>query len=230
LTPPPESTSRLRPLVGVAAIVALIIVSARFTPALLHAIGRIRSLGPAAPAVFLAVYIAAVVALVPASWLTLVAGAVFGLAKGAALAFIGAALGSTVAFLLGRFAFRTAVARQLERMPRLAAVDAAVSREGLWVVLLLRLSPLVPFNLLNYALGLTTLPTAHFVAASLGMLPATFLYAYAGTLAGEALALAGEATVPKTPSYYVILVAGLAATAAATVAVARAASRALRDV
>jgi len=230
LIPPRDSVSRLRPLLGVAAAIALIALGARFTPALLQGIGRVRSLGPTAPAAFIAFYVVAVVALVPAAWLTVAAGALFGLATGAALAFTGAVLGSTAAFLLGRFAFRTAVAKQLERMPRLAAIDRAVSAEGFRVVLLLRLSPLVPFNLLNYALGLTTLSVKRFVAASIGMLPATFLYAYTGKLAGEALAFAGEATVPRTASYYVILTVGLGATAAATVAVARAAGRALRDV
>jgi len=102
--------------------------------------------------------------------------------------------------------------------------------DGRRIVLLLRLSPLVPFNFLNYALGLTTISVGDFLVASVGMVPGAFMYAYVGKIAGEALALAGKAQVPHDASYYAALVAGLAATIAATTLVARTARRALRDV
>jgi len=102
--------------------------------------------------------------------------------------------------------------------------------EGRRIVFLLRLSPLVPFNLLNYALGLTTIPAVDYVIASVGMVPGTLLYAYGGKVTGEAIALAGQAQVPKNASYYALLLGGLAATVAATAVATRAARRGLRDV
>lgn len=209
---------------------ALWIAGARLAPAFLHSITHVHSFGAAAPAAFVALYSCAVIVLVPASVLTIVAGALFGVPVGFTLAYTSAVLGSMAAFLLGRHALRRVVARQLDRMPRLAAVDRAVSARGRHVVFLLRLSPVVPFNLLNYALGLTTISATDFLIASIGMVPATLTYAYVGRIAGEALAVAGRAEVPRQASYYVLLAGGLAATAAASVAITRAARRALRDV
>ena len=96
--------------------------------------------------------------------------------------------------------------------------------------MLLRLSPIAPFPVLNYALGLTALPAGDFLVASVGMLPGSFMYAYCGRIAGLALALAGKAVVPREASYYGLLLGGFAATIAATLVVTRAARRALRDV
>jgi uncharacterized membrane protein YdjX (TVP38/TMEM64 family) len=199
-------------------------------PRLPGIVARIRDIGPAAPVAFIAIYAAAVVALIPASILTIAAGAVFGLVKGALLSFAGALVGSTAAFLLARYAFRDHVARRLAAMPRFRAVERAVSAEGRRIVFFLRLSPLVPFNLLNYALGLTTVSLLDYLVASVGMIPGTIVYTYGGKVAGEALALAGQAQVPKNASYYALLLGGLAATVAATAVATRAARRALRDV
>ena len=200
------------------------------SPRLLGVVAHIQSVGPAAPAVFILVYAFAVVALIPASLLTLAAGAVFGLLPGAVYALIGATLGSTAAFLLGRYVARRLVAKRLAAMPRFVAIERAVSAHGRRIVFLLRLSPVVPFNFLNYALGLTTISVWDFVFASLGTVPGAFVYAYAGKVAGEALVLAGQAEVPKNASYYAVLLAGLVATVAATTVVTRTARRALQDV
>ena len=199
-------------------------------PRVLGVVAHIQGLGPAAPIAFIFIYTFAVVALIPASLLTIAGGAVFGLLRGVLFALAGATLGSTLAFLLGRHAFRRLVAQRLARMPRFAAVERAVGAKGRRIVFLLRLSPLVPFNFLNYALGLTTISLADFLMASVGMIPGTIVYAYGGKVTGEALALAGQAQVPKDASYYVLLLAGLVATVAATMVVTRTASRALRDV
>ncbi len=189
-----------------------------------------RALGPAAPAAFVLIYALAVVALIPASLLTIAGGAVFGFSWGVLYALIGATLGSTAAFLLGRSVARRLVARRLARMPRYAAIERAVSARGRRIVFLLRLSPVVPFNFLNYALGLTTVSVSDFVVASLGMVPGTVVYAYLGKVTGEALVLAGQAQLRHDASYYAVLLAGLAATVAATTVVTRTARRALRDV
>lgn len=199
-------------------------------PYLVTLVEDARALGPAAPAAFVLIYALAVVALIPASLLTIVGGAVFGFSRGVLCALIGTTLGSTAAFLLGRSVARRLVARRLARMPRYAAIERAVSARGRRIVFLLRLSPVVPFNFLNYALGLTTVSASDFVVASLGMVPGTVVYAYFGKVTGEALVLAGQAQLPHDASYYAVLLAGLAATVAATTVVTRTARRALRDV
>jgi uncharacterized membrane protein YdjX (TVP38/TMEM64 family) len=205
-------------------------VGRSLAPRVLSIVAHIQSLGPAAPVAFIAIYALAVVSLIPASLLTIAGGAVFGLIRGVIYALIGATLGSTGAFLLGRYVARRLVERKLNAMPRFVAIERAVSARGRRIVFLLRLSPLVPFNFLNYALGLTTISVWDFVFASLGTIPGAFVYAYAGKVTGEALALAGQAQVPKNASYYAVLVAGLVATIAATTVVTRTARRALQDV
>jgi uncharacterized membrane protein YdjX (TVP38/TMEM64 family) len=202
----------------------------RIAPFFLRAIAGVHSLGSAAPIAFILIYAVAVMVLIPASLLTIAGGAIFGLIRGIMFALAGATLGSTGAFLLGRHILRGVVARRLEHMPRLAAIDRAVSEQGRHLVFLLRLSPVVPFNFLNYALGLTTIPLKDFVIASAGMIPGAVIYAYCGKITGEAIALAGQAQVAHDTSYYVILTAGLAATIAATRVVTRTTRRALRDV
>jgi uncharacterized membrane protein YdjX (TVP38/TMEM64 family) len=202
----------------------------RLAPILLDFVAHVDEYGAVAPIAFVLVYAAAVVALIPASILTLAGGAVFGLGRGFVYALAGAMLGSLTAFLLGRHIARRIVARRLETMPRFAAIDRAVCAQGRRIVFLLRLSPFAPFNFLNYALGLTTLSVWDFLLASLGMIPSTVVYSYAGQIAKEALAIAGKAQPPRQASYYAVLVAGLAATIAATTVVTQAARRALRDV
>lgn len=197
---------------------------------MLALVADIHAFGGAAAIVFILVYAASVVALIPAPVLTIAGGAVFGLLNGALYSFIGGAIGSLCAFLLGRYGARRFVERWLGATPRFAAIDRAVAAQGRWIVFLLRLSPAMPFNLLNYALGLTTISAWDFALASFGSIPSELLGAYTGKVGGEALALAGEAEAPRNASYYIVLVGGLVATVAATFLVTRTARRALRDV
>jgi uncharacterized membrane protein YdjX (TVP38/TMEM64 family) len=199
-------------------------------PRVLAVVADIDSFGAAAAIAFILIYAASVVALIPATVLTIAGGAVFGLVEGALYSFIGGAIGSTAAFLLGRHGARRLVERRLTSMPRFAAIDRAVAAQGWWIVFLLRLSPVMPFNVLNYALGLTTISAWDFALASAGSIPSELLGAYTGKVGGEALALAGQAEAPKDASYYAVLIGGLAATVAATFLVMRTARRALRDV
>jgi uncharacterized membrane protein YdjX (TVP38/TMEM64 family) len=222
---------RFRAGVAAVAVALLIWLGGRWAgPRMLGVMVDVRQWGLVAPVAFMLLYAVAVVALVPASVLTMAGGAVFGLVRGVAFSFGGALLGSTVAFLLGRYVARRVIERKLATMPRFAAIDRAVSAEGRRIVFLLRLSPIVPFNFLNYALGVTRISIKDFAIASAGMLPGAVMYAYAGKVTGEALALAGQAELPKNSSYYAILVAGLAATLAATTVITRTARKALRDV
>jgi uncharacterized membrane protein YdjX (TVP38/TMEM64 family) len=191
----------------------------------------VNGLGIWGPVVFVLGYAAAVVAFAPGSVLTLAAGAIFGLVKGAVLVFVAAVLGSCAAFLVARYVARAAVERRLAREPRFAAIDRAVGREGRKIVFLLRLSPVFPFTLLNYLLGLTRVGFADYALASVGMIPGTVLYVYYGKLAGDVAALAGGAAPARAagPGYWTVLALGLAATVAVTWVVTRTATRALRE-
>jgi uncharacterized membrane protein YdjX (TVP38/TMEM64 family) len=188
----------------------------------------VESLGAWGPVVFVLGYVVATVAFVPGSLLTLGAGAIFGLVQGTALVLVGATLGASAAFLVSRHLARGAVERRLAGSARFAAIDRAVGEQGRKIVLLLRLSPVFPFNLLNYALGLTGVRFADFVAASVGMLPGTLLYVYYGKVAGDVARLAGGG-VPRGQGYYVVLGLGLAATVLVTTIVTRTARRALEE-
>ncbi len=189
----------------------------------------VEALGVWGPIVFIAGYVAATVAFVPGSLLTLAAGAIFGLARGAVYVFIAATIGASAAFLVARYLARTAIERRLAGNPRFAAIDRAVGAQGRKIVFLLRLSPVFPFNLLNYALGLTQVRFVDYLVASVGMIPGTLLYVYYGKLAGDVAALAGGAAVEKGTGYYTVLILGLLATVVVTTLVTRTARSALRD-
>jgi uncharacterized membrane protein YdjX (TVP38/TMEM64 family) len=174
-----------------------------------------------------ALYVVATVLLLPGSILTVGAGAVFGLVKGAVTCSIAATLGATAAFLVGRYLAREAVARKLEAYPRFRAIDEAVAREGWKIVGLTRLSPVFPFNVLNYAFGITRVSLGHYVVASwIGMMPATVTYVYLGSLAGD-LATLGQGRHARTPADWVLFAVGLLATAGVTAYVTRLARGAL---
>lgn len=186
------------------------------------------SLGIWGPLVFILGYAAATVAFIPGSLLTLAAGAIFGLAKGTILVFAGAALGSSLAFLVARYLARGAVERRLQSAPRFATIYRAVASQGMKIVFLLRLSPVFPYNLLNYALGLTGVRFRDYVVASIGMLPGTFLYVYYGKALGSLAAVAGGAEADRGLAYWLVLGLGLGATIVVTTIVTRIARRALQ--
>ncbi len=170
------------------------------------------SIGIWGPFAFAAGYAIATVAMVPGSLLSLVAGAIFGLGTGVATVFIGASVGATLAFLISRYGARSWVEQKLEGYEKFASIDRAIGDEGLKIVILLRLSPLFPFNLLNYALGLTSVRLREYVFAHLAMLPATFLYVYYGRLAGAVAEIASNSGTPRDGGYYALLGLGLVAT------------------
>jgi uncharacterized membrane protein YdjX (TVP38/TMEM64 family) len=189
----------------------------------------IDGLGPLGPTAFVVGYAVAVVGFVPGSVLTLAAGAIFGVIEGTIVVLVGATLGSTAAFVISRYAARHAVARRVEGDRRFAAIDRAIERQGRRIVFLLRLSPIFPFSLLNYTLGLTSVRLSDYVVASIGMLPGTLLYVYSGKVAGELATLAGSSGVSHGAGYYAVVGMGFAATAIVTVLVTRVARRALQE-
>jgi uncharacterized membrane protein YdjX (TVP38/TMEM64 family) len=223
-----------RPWVGwmllVAGIVGLLLLGRRLGAALPAFAAWVDGLGAWGPAVFIAGYALAVVAFAPGSILTLAGGAIFGLARGTLYVFVAAVLGSSIAFLVARYAARPWVERKLAANPKFAAIDRAIAAQGRRIVFLLRLSPAFPFNLLNYALGLTRVRFADALLASAGMLPGTLLYVYYGKLAGEVATLAGGgASAARGAGYYAVLGLGLVATLLVATIVARTARRALAE-
>lgn len=221
----------LRFVVLVSAI-ALVAVAAYFVPLAEWTTAvavRARGTGLLGVVIFISVYVAATVAFLPGSLLTLAAGFAYGPVWGLAVASPASVAGATAAFLLGRTFFRDWALRKTSDSPRVRAIWRAVERKGFQVVVLLRLSPLVPFNLLNYALSLSHVRIGTYVGASaLGMLPGTVLYVYLGSLAPTAAQLSTAAQGGGT-GRLVLYVAGLVATIVVVIIATRAAKRALRD-
>jgi uncharacterized membrane protein YdjX (TVP38/TMEM64 family) len=226
-----RSGMAIKVLVAAVVIGAIIIAAKYFNlqEVLRPALAWISGLGPAGLLIFIALYIMACVLLLPGSILTLGAGAVFGLVQGFIAVSIGATLGASCAFLVGRYLARNWVAQRIAGNTKFKAVDEAVGREGWKIVLLTRLSPVFPFNLLNYSYGLTNVRLRHYFFASwLGMIPGTVMYVYLGSLAGDIASLgAGQAT--RTSAEWVLYGVGLLATVAVTVFVTRVARKALAE-
>jgi uncharacterized membrane protein YdjX (TVP38/TMEM64 family) len=172
-------------------------------------------------ALFALAYLVATLALVPTSLFTLVAGAVFGVAWGFPLVIGTAVASASSAFFLARLVLREPARRRFSRHRVLQAVDKAVRKEGWKVVVLLRLSPIVPFGVQNYFFGVSSVKATHFIAATaLGVMPATLVYLFIGAAGREAL---GSGSTAR----WALLAAGLAATLAATWLVGRAAGKRL---
>ena len=179
---------------------------------------------------FVPLYALWVTLLLPGVWASMLAGVLYGTWLGSALVFIGASLGAVVVFLLGRSVLRDWARRRLEQLPKLQAVERAVSQEGLKLVLLTRLSPAFPFSLLNLAYGLSDVSLRDYCLGLIGILPGTVLFCALGALAGDVArfgdVLAGEAD----STTWVLRVVGVVATVAVVWIVSRAARRALQDV
>lgn len=192
-----------------------------------NALDWISGLGPTGPLVFVLLYILACVLLLPGSLLTLGAGVVFGVIEGSVVVSVGSTLGATCAFLVGRYLARDWVGAKIAGNDKFKAIDEAVAVEGWKIVGLTRLSPIFPFNLLNYAFGLTQVKLKHYLIASwLGMMPGTIMYVYIGSLAGD-LASLGSGERTRSTGEWILYGIGLAATVVVTVFVTRIAKKAL---
>ncbi len=228
--PPPAKIPFAKLALGAVALLALVALARQGGAYIPQFAQWVNGLGVWGPIVFIVGYATAVIGFVPGSVLTLAAGAIFGLVGGVVYVFIAAVLGSSAAFLVSRYVARAAIEKRLAGNARFAAIDRAVGAQGRKIVFLLRLSPVFPFTLLNYALGLTRVRFVDYVVASLGMLPGTLLFVYYGKLAGDVAALAGGAAVAKGAGYYAVLALGLVATVLVTAVVTRTARKALADV
>jgi len=190
---------------------------------------RVAHMGPWGVVLFTAAYVAAAVTLAPAFILTFAAGAIFGLWRGTLIVFFAALLGAIAVYGLAAPLAHGRIMRRFERDARVAAIRRAVVSDALWVMFLLRLSPLVPYVLLNYALALSGVRFKDFVLASVGMLPAIVMYAYYGKIVGDVAKLAAGVSPPRGVEYWTLVGIGLVATIVATSMITRAARRAMEQ-
>lgn len=215
---------RLKPVLGIAILLLLFFLAKHHS--LNELLFRIRNLGPWGPLAFITVYILACVSLAPGAVLTLGAGALFGVLRGTLFVSIGSVLGAVLAFLIGRYWARDWVTQKVAGNPKFQAIGKAVAAEGWKIVLLARLSPVFPFNLLNYAFSVTEVSLKDYFSASfVGMLPGTLLYVYIGSLAGDIARLGENRT--RGPLEWAFYAGGLAATILVTFYMTRIAKRAI---
>jgi uncharacterized membrane protein YdjX (TVP38/TMEM64 family) len=186
-------------------------------------------MGVAGIFIFIGVYAAATVLLAPGAILTIGAGFAFGLWKGFVAVSAGSIIGAALAFLVARFIARDKVEAIAKGNEKFRNIDNAIGKQGAKLVFLLRLSPVIPFNLSNYFYGLTGVKFWPYVLASwLGMMPGTFLYVYIGTAGKAAISAASSGEGMKHSwQYWTLMSVGLAATIAVTIWVTKIARDAL---
>ncbi len=190
--------------------------------------GWVRHLGVAGAFVFIGVYMVATVLFLPGAVFTIAAGLVYGIVGGTAVALVGATLGAALAFLAGRYLLRKRIESFAKKNQKFGAIDEAIGEQGWKIVGLLRLSPLIPFNVSNYFYGVTSIGFWPYLLASFfGMMPGTLLYAYLGAI-GQA-GLGGGGKKGHSPLEWTFLGIGLLATIAVTVFVSHLAKKALKD-
>jgi len=187
-------------------------------------------MGVAGIFIFIGVYAAATVLLAPGAILTIGAGFAFGLWKGFLTVSAGSTLGAALAFLVARFIARDKVEAIAKGNEKFRDIDNTIGKQGAKLVFLLRLSPVIPFNLSNYFYGLTGVKFWPYVLASwLGMMPGTFLYVYIGTAGKAAISAASSGEAMKHGwQYWTLMSVGLAATIAVTIWVTKIARDALK--
>ncbi|MCP9850417.1 TVP38/TMEM64 family protein [Cyanobium sp. Morenito 9A2] len=182
---------------------------------------------PLGAVAFIPLYALWVTLLLPGVWASMLAGALYGTVLGSALVFVGASLGAMAVFLLGRSRLREWARRRLASSPRLLAIEQAVSREGLKLVVLTRLSPAFPFSLLNLAYGLSEVSFRDYTIGLIAILPGTVLFCALGALAGD-VARFGEVLSGRADAgTWALRLVGLAATIASIWVAGRAARQAL---
>lgn len=170
---------------------------------------------------FVAAYIFAVVFFIPGSIVTLGAGAIYGVFFGTLAVSIGSVTGATLAFLISRYVANDYMKTRFGNDPKFKALNGAIGENDGKLVALIRLSPVFPFNVINYIFGLTRVKLSHYVLASwLGMLPGTILYVYIGQVSWEAI-VSVTTDREKSPWEWVLLVIGLIVTAIVTVMITK---------
>src|SRR6266496_5540908 len=229
-----EKKSAVVHLIALLTIVIALFLAMKFLPVqqwLRNFNSWIGQLGTVGIFIFIGVYAAATVLLAPGAILTIGAGFAFGLWKGFLTVSAGSTLGAALAFLVARFIARDKVEAIAKGNEKFRDIDNTIGKQGAKLVFLLRLSPVIPFNLSNYFYGLTGVKFWPYVLASwIGMMPGTFLYVYIGTAGKAAVsAAAGGEAVQRGWQYWTFTGVGLAATIVVTAWVTKIARDALRD-
>lgn len=189
----------------------------------------IKSCGSSSILAFIVVYNLATLLFIPGSLLTLGGGVLYGVFWGSIYVIIAATLGAMIAFLVGRYFARGWVSKQIQNHPKFQAIDQAIAKSGLKIVLLTRLSPIFPFNLLNYAFGVTCVSLKDYAIGSVGMIPGSVMYVYLGSLVGD-IALLGMSQDTSSQAklvQWLIKIVGFLSTIAATLYLTRIAKKAL---
>jgi uncharacterized membrane protein YdjX (TVP38/TMEM64 family) len=228
-----EKRSATGRLVLLTVIVLALVLAMKFLPVrewLINFNNCVGQMGVAGIFIFIAVYAVATILLAPGSILTIGAGFAFGLWKGFLAVSAGATLGASLAFLVARFIAREKIEGIARRNENFRKIDDAIGKQGAKLIFLLRLSPVIPFNLSNYFYGLTGVRFWPYALASwIGMMPGTFLYVYIGTAGKAAVsAAAGGEAVKHGWQYWTFLGIGLIATIIVAIWVTKIARDALR--
>lgn len=232
--PQPRFNGKLKFLLG-SFLVATLIIATQYLNVgeILHnAIIWVQNLGILGPIGYMFIYNLATLLFIPGSLLTLKGGCLFGIFWGSIYVLIAAIIGAILAFIVGRYLSRDWVSRQIDKHPKFKVINLAVAKEGWKIVLLTRLCPIFPFNLLNYAFGVTQVSLKDYILGSLGIFPGTVMYVYMGSVAGD-LAMLNRDYQPTNPEaqigQWVMQIIGLIATVAVTVYVTRVAQKALAE-
>ena len=199
-----------------------------FTKWFLQAQEVVEPLGVVGPLSVVLLYLVCTVLLIPGSALTVGAATLFGFWRGLGVVLAGANLGALCAFWLARTLLRARVQQWAAGNPKFTALDRAIGQNGFKMVFLARLSPVFPFTLLNYLLGLTPVrTTSYLLANALGMLPGAVLYVYLGATARDALTT--QAAMGTTWWQQLFKVIGLLATIIVVALITRIARQALAE-
>jgi uncharacterized membrane protein YdjX (TVP38/TMEM64 family) len=210
-------------LILIALLVIGAIVALRFLPIgawLMRFQAYVRAAGPMGYVLYALGY--GLIALIfPGSVLTIGAGAIFGIVGGTLVVLAGATIAATIAFILARTVLRHRIERITAENKKFHAVDQAIAREGMKIVLLVRLAAVFPFTIVNYAFGLTGIRLAPYVGATaIGILPGTLAFVYIGAAAASVAA--------QDRTKLIFTIAGLVVAFAVSLFVARIAHKAIQ--
>ena len=134
---------------------------------------------------FVVIYIFVVLLILPASWLSIAAGYLYGTYLGSATVFISAFIGASISFFIAKRFFSKKVFNIIDKFPKLSLLENIIQRGGLKLIILTRLSPLFPFSILNYFYGLNNITYKDFSISLICIIPGTFLYCSVGSLLND---------------------------------------------
>ena len=178
------------------------------------------------------------VLMVPGSLLTLGAGFAFKKAYGSTLhavligslsVWVGASTGDIIAMLIGRFVLYSWVKKKAEKYPLLKAIDFAIKKEGIKLIILLRLCPLIPFDMLNYLMGISGITITHYCIGNLGMIPGTIAYVFIGTTISD-IADASNGSSDQSKIFLIFAIVGSILAIIGIVWISIVAKRYLKDI